>query len=70
MSDPTSPRTTPEVTIVVATTTPISWTVEAVNCDGDGGIAVAVFSGPEAESCARQWAAFKWHEYFPEIVAA
>lgn len=62
------PRTTPEVSIVVATTVPPSWTVEAVNCDGDGGIAVALFSGPEAESCARQWCAFKYGVYHPEVI--
>lgn len=62
--------TTPEVTLVLATTAPISWAVEAVNCDGDGGIAVALFSGPEAESCARQWCVFKYGISHPEVMVA
>lgn len=61
-------KTTPEITLVCATTTPMSWIVEAVNCDGDGGIAVALFSGPEAESCARQWCAFKYEIFHPEVL--
>jgi hypothetical protein len=61
---------TVEITLVCATTAPMSWTIEAVNCDGDGGIAVALFSGPEAESCARQWCAMKYGEYHPRVMVA
>ena len=36
--------------------TPGAWGVEAVNVDGDGEIYMAVFSGPDAERRARDYA--------------
>lgn len=46
-----------EVNIVHnAASVPQTWQVEDLNSDGDGGIDVAVFSGPYAESRARRYA--------------
>lgn len=36
-------------------TVPESWAVEQIDSDGDGGIDVAVFSGPNAKARAQQW---------------
>ncbi len=41
-------------------TAPLSWSVEAVNSDGDGGIDVTMFSGPSAEQRAREYARWKY----------
>jgi hypothetical protein len=40
--------------------TPEEWPVEDVDCDGDGGIAMATFSGPFAEERARWYAKAAW----------
>lgn len=46
-----------EVNIVHnAASVPQTWQVEDLNSDGDGGIDVAVFSGPYAEARARRYA--------------
>lgn len=39
--------------------TPGEWVVEAINRDGDGEIYAAIFSGPNAEQRAREYAACK-----------
>jgi hypothetical protein len=36
-----------------------TWRVEATDHEGDGDVYVACFSGPKAEECAREYAAFK-----------
>lgn len=58
-----------EVAIVLNTGAPLSWTVEAVNSDGDGGIDVTMFSGPAAERRAREYARWKYAAFHPEVVA-
>lgn len=35
------------------------WRVEAINSDGDGEVFVAIFSGPDAEGRAAEYAAWK-----------
>lgn len=59
-----------EVAIVVETTVPMQWTVEAINVDGDGGIARATFSGYESEKSARDYARWKYGVMSPNVVAA
>ena len=39
---------------------PNAWVVEKLDSDGDGGIDVTVFSGPDAEKRAREYAAWKY----------
>ncbi len=36
--------------------TPEAWRVELLDADGDGGVSVATFSGPDAEAHARKYA--------------
>jgi hypothetical protein len=60
----------PEVSLVLNATAPLSWTVEAVNSDGDGGIDVTIFSGPTAEQRAREYARWKYATFHPEVTAA
>jgi len=38
---------------------PGHWRVEAINHEGDGEVYVAVFSGPEAEQRAKEYAAWQ-----------
>lgn len=59
-----------EVSLVFNTTVPVSWTVEAVNSDTDGGIDVTVFSGPTAENRAREYARWKYAAFSPEVIVA
>lgn len=59
-----------EVSLVLNTTVPVSWTVEAVNSDRDGGIDVTVFSGPSAEARAREYARWKYAAFHPEVIAS
>lgn len=59
-----------EVTIVLNSTRPLSWTIEAVNSDNDGGIDVTVFSGPTGEARAREYARWKYAAFAPDLVAA
>ena len=44
---------------------PMEWRVEAVDADGDGGVHVTTFSGPDAERRAHEYAAWK----YPSAVA-
>ncbi len=46
----------PEVSLVRNDVRPETWTVVAVNSDGDGGIDETTFSGPIAEARARDYA--------------
>lgn len=36
-----------------------SWRVEAIDRDGDGQVHVTIFSGPQAEQRAREYATWK-----------
>jgi hypothetical protein len=36
-----------------------TWRVEAIHAEGDGEVFVAIFSGPDAENCAREYASWK-----------
>jgi hypothetical protein len=38
---------------------PCEWRVEAIDLDGDGDCFVALFSGPEAEARAKEYASWK-----------
>lgn len=59
-----------EVSLIANETVPLTWSVEAVNSDGDGGIDVTIFSGPAAEQRAREYARFKYGVQQPRLVAA
>jgi hypothetical protein len=59
-----------EVSLVANDTAPLTWSVEAVNSDGDGGIDVTIFSGPTAEQRAREYARWKYGVIQPRLVAA
>jgi len=59
-----------EVSLIANDTVPLSWSVEAVNSDGDGGIDVTMFSGPTAEQRAREYARWKYGVHQPRLVAA
>ena len=63
-------RFTVEVSLVANDTVPLTWSVEAVNSDGDGGIDVTIFSGPAAEQRAREYARWKYGVQQPRLVAA
>lgn len=49
-----------EVEIVQRRDTPGSWSVEAIDTDGDGAIYQAIFVGPGSEIRAKEYAAFKY----------
>ena len=59
-----------EVALIANDTAPLTWSVEAVNSDGDGGIDVTIFSGPTAEQRAREYAQWKYGVRQPRLVAA
>ena len=59
-----------EVSLVVLTTVPVIWTVEAVNSDGDGGIETAQFTGPHADRRAREYSAWKYGVGDPPVIAS
>jgi hypothetical protein len=48
------------VEIVTHSTVPQSFTVEAIDTDGDGGIDMTTFSGPNAKERAHEYAAWKY----------
>jgi hypothetical protein len=58
-----------EITLVMETTAPMRWTVEALNVDNDGGIASASFSGPFAEQTARDFALRQYGVACPRVMA-
>jgi hypothetical protein len=39
---------------------PNAWRVEKLDSDGDGGIDLTIFDGPDAEARAREYAAWKY----------
>lgn len=49
-----------EVSIVINRSRPLTWQVECVNADGDGGIEVTIFSGPNIEERAIGYARWKY----------
>jgi hypothetical protein len=59
----------PKAEIVRNDTSPPSWTVEAVNTDGEGGVDVTIFSGPDAEKRAAEYAAWKYGTWRPARAA-
>lgn len=59
-----------EVTLMLQDTRPLSWAVEAVNSDGDGGIDTTVFAGPSGEQRAREYVRWKYGITQPKLVAA
>ena len=46
----------PEINVVPDAENPGAWRVEEIDADEDGGVAVAVFSGVDAEQRAREHA--------------
>lgn len=63
MVEPMSTR--PEINVIPDTQNSLEWRVEAINSDGDGGIEVAIFSGPEAKGRAMRFAKMEY-DYVPE----
>jgi hypothetical protein len=59
----------PEVSLVRNDVRSETWTVVAVNADGDGGIDETTFSGPAAEARARDYAKQQYACLEPELVA-
>ena len=59
----------PEVSLVQNNTRPLSWTVVAVNADGDGGIDETTFSGPQAETRAREYARQYYACQEPDLIS-
>jgi hypothetical protein len=59
-----------EVSIVIYTTVPLTWSVEVINTDDDGGVDVTLFSGPKAETRAREYAEWKYDAVYPKLSAA
>jgi len=45
-----------EINIIPDTDRPLSWRVEQIDSDGDGGIDLAIFSGPISNARARAYA--------------
>jgi hypothetical protein len=58
-----------EVSLILETTAPFRWTVEAINVDDDGGIASSTFTGPDAEQTARDFALWQYGVSCPRVVA-
>ena len=46
--------------VIRDTTIPGAWRVEKLDSDGDGGIDVTIFDGPNAEQRAREYKAWKY----------
>ncbi len=70
MTSPSDPRATTEVALVLRTTVPATWAVEAMRRDDDGAIEMTQFSGPRSESRARAYAASEYGIENPEVMAA
>jgi len=54
-------ETVPSVSVIFNYTRPITWSVEAINTDGDGGVDVTIFSGPDAYYRAIEYAKWKYN---------
>jgi hypothetical protein len=59
----------PEVTLMRNDVRPETWTIIAVNSDGEGGIDETTFSGPDAKTRAERYARDYYECLEPEIVA-
>jgi hypothetical protein len=46
--------------VVKNNTIPPTWSVELVDSDGDGGVDVTIFSGPDAEARATEYTRWKY----------
>ena len=49
-----------EISVVKRSDVPETWTVEAVETDGDGSVYQAMFIGPDAEARAHEYRTFKY----------
>jgi len=58
-----------EVYLVLNAGVPPTWSVEALNTDGDGGAEIAIFSGLCSEQRAREYATWKYGIQKPKIFA-
>jgi hypothetical protein len=58
-----------EIALVLHSTAPIVWAVEAVNSDREGGIEMTQFSGPYAEQRARDYATWRYGVRAPVVMA-
>ncbi|HVC61915.1 MAG TPA: hypothetical protein VND19_16335 [Acetobacteraceae bacterium] len=52
-----------EAEIALRSTAPPTWSVEAINTDGEGGVDVTNFSGPLARERAVEYAIWKYGSY-------
>lgn len=59
-----------EIALVLRTTKPATWSVEAMESGGDGSIEMVQFSGPNAEQRAREYAIWKYGVRAPSVMAA
>jgi hypothetical protein len=59
-----------EIGLVLRTSLPITWSVEAFDPADDGTTEMAQFSGPRAEQRAREYAIWKYGVLDPPIMAA
>ncbi len=58
-----------EVNLVLRTTLPVSWSVEAINTDEDDTIEIAIFSGPSSEKRAREYMAWRYGITQAKVIA-
>ncbi len=49
-----------DVAVVERRDTPGAWAVEAIDYDSEGDVYLAVFSGPQAQQRAREYAGMKY----------
>jgi hypothetical protein len=59
-----------EIALVLRTTVPATWSVEAMEEGNDGAVEMAQFSGPCAEQRAREYAIWKYGVRAPAVMAA
>jgi hypothetical protein len=59
-----------ELALVLRTTVPCTWSVEAFCSFNDGATEMTQFSGPDAEQRAREYAIWKYGVRSPLIMAA
>ncbi len=59
-----------EIGLVIRTTVPTTWSVEAFDSADDGTTEMAQFSGPRAEQRAREYAMWKYGAIDPPVMAA
>ena len=59
-----------ELALVLRTTVPPTWSIEAFCPADDGAIEMTQFSGPDAERRAREYALWKYGVRAPKVMAA